>query len=45
MLTVAGYLKNLLDIMGIELKIGVVQTAYANGASTKYIQEVLVSLI
>ncbi|KAK3923377.1 Phosphoacetylglucosamine mutase [Frankliniella fusca] len=38
---VAGYLKNLLDIMGIELNMGVVQTAYANGASTKYIQDVL----
>ncbi|XP_034255073.1 phosphoacetylglucosamine mutase isoform X2 [Thrips palmi] len=38
---VAGYIKNLLDIMGMELNIGVVQTAYANGASTKYIKEVL----
>lgn len=38
---VAGYIKNLLDVMGIELNIGVVQTAYANGASTKYIKEVL----
>ncbi|KAJ1525377.1 hypothetical protein ONE63_010192 [Megalurothrips usitatus] len=38
---VAGYLRSLLDIMGIELNIGVVQTAYANGASTKYITEVL----
>lgn len=38
----AGYLKHLLDIMGITLNMGVVQTAYANGASTKYITEVLV---
>ncbi|XP_026272665.1 phosphoacetylglucosamine mutase isoform X2 [Frankliniella occidentalis] len=38
---VAGYLKSLLDIMNIELNVGVVQTAYANGASTKYIKEVL----
>lgn len=30
--------------MGITLNIGVVQTAYANGASTKYIKEVLVSI-
>lgn len=40
---VAGYMKDLLNIMGIELNIGVVQTAYANGASTKYIKEMLVS--
>lgn len=30
---------------GVEVTIGLVQTAYANGASTDYIQNVLVSLV
>lgn len=34
---VAGYLKNLLNETGIQLNLGLVQTAYANGSSTNYI--------
>ncbi|ELU04395.1 hypothetical protein CAPTEDRAFT_114915 [Capitella teleta] len=38
---VAGYLKTLVSASGIELNMGLVQTAYANGSSTKYITEKL----
>ncbi|GLV34248.1 nesthocker [Carabus blaptoides fortunei] len=34
---VAGYLKELLQDINIDLSLGLVQTAYANGASTEYI--------
>lgn len=34
---VGGFIKDLLDESGLKLKIGIVQTAYANGASTDYI--------
>lgn len=39
----AGYLLDLVKKSGIDLKFGIVQTAYANGGSTDYIQNVLVS--
>ena len=38
---IAGYLKDLLEESGLKLKLGLVQTAYANGSSTKYITEKL----
>jgi len=40
---IAGYLKELLDQAGLSssVKLGLVQTAYANGASTKYITQTL----
>ncbi|XP_050708023.1 phosphoacetylglucosamine mutase-like [Eriocheir sinensis] len=38
---VAGYLKELLQKSGLALKLGLVQTAYANGASTAYINDQL----
>ncbi|EDS35802.1 phosphoglucomutase [Culex quinquefasciatus] len=34
---IAGYLKELVEKCGVELEMGLVQTAYANGASTDYI--------
>ena len=40
---IAGYLKELLRQTEIELNLGLVQTAYANGSSTEYITTVLVS--
>ncbi|XP_058120303.1 phosphoacetylglucosamine mutase [Anopheles ziemanni] len=33
----AGYLKDLIEKCGVKLEMGLVQTAYANGASTDYI--------
>lgn len=39
---IAGYLMGLLRQCGVEASIGIVQTAYANGASTDYIQHKLV---
>lgn len=39
----AEYLKELIEASGLDVKLGIVQTAYANGASTAYISEVLVS--
>lgn len=38
---IASYLKNLIAKCGIDLKLGIVQTAYANGASTDYIVDEL----
>lgn len=38
---VAGYLMDLVRDSGLDLKLGLVQTAYANGNSTKYISETL----
>ncbi len=40
---IAGYFKKLLSEAGLDkdVKLGLVQTAYANGASTKYIEETL----
>jgi len=38
---IAGYLKELLAESGITLNLGLVQTAYANGSSTKYITDQL----
>ena len=40
---VAGYLKELVGDSGLQLNLGLVQTAYANGNSTTYINEQLVS--
>lgn len=34
---IAGYLKDLVEICGVDIEMGLVQTAYANGASTDYI--------
>ena len=39
---VAGYLKELSTAAKLDLNLGLVQTAYANGSSTKYIKEKLV---
>ena len=39
---IAGYFKELLTESGLDLSLGLVQTAYANGSSTKYITEKLV---
>ena len=39
---IAGYFKELLNESGLDLTLGLVQTAYANGSSTKYITEKLV---
>ncbi|XP_050398269.1 phosphoacetylglucosamine mutase [Patella vulgata] len=38
---VAGYLQELVARSGINLKLGLVQTAYANGSSTEYITDTL----
>lgn len=38
----AGYLKELVEQTGLTIDLGLVQTAYANGASTSYISELLV---
>lgn len=38
------YLMDLIGKCGVDVTIGLVQTAYANGASTDYIQNVLVSV-
>lgn len=35
---------DLVTKVGINLKLGIVQTAYANGGSTDYIQQELVSM-
>jgi hypothetical protein len=43
--TVAGYLMELIVLSKLDLKMGLVQTAYANGSSTKYIMETLVRTI
>lgn len=41
---IAGFLREVLEDTGIEgLTMGLVQTAYANGASTEYINNKLVS--
>lgn len=42
---IAGYLKEILEETHVELSLGLVQTAYANGASTDYIKNKLVSNI
>ncbi|KAL1513777.1 hypothetical protein ABEB36_003142 [Hypothenemus hampei] len=38
---IAGYLKEILEKTGLKLNLGLVQTAYANGASTDYITKEL----
>jgi phosphomannomutase len=38
----ATFLKELLHDSGLDLTLGVVQTAYANGSSTAYLMEVMV---
>ncbi|XP_076060612.1 phosphoglucomutase 3-like protein nst [Oratosquilla oratoria] len=37
----AGYIQELLTVSGLDLSLGLVQTAYANGASTEYINKKL----
>lgn len=39
------YLMDLITKCGIDLKLGIVQTAYANGGSTDYIEKELVSRV
>lgn len=39
---VAGYIKKLIKESNVNLKVGLVQTAYANGSSTEYINNTLV---
>ena len=39
---VAGYFKELVEASGLTVQVGLVQTAYANGASTDYILQILV---
>lgn len=39
----AGFIMEMVRKEGLELEVGVVQTAYANGASTEYLTNVLVS--
>lgn len=39
---IASYLKDLIKIAGLNLNLGLVQTAYANGASTDYIRTQMV---
>ena len=43
-LLVAGYIQKLIKESGVNLKVGLVQTAYANGSSTEYINNTLVTL-
>lgn len=43
MISVAAFLVELIRESGLSLQVGLVQTAYANGASTHYIQDHLVS--
>ncbi|XP_037375922.1 phosphoacetylglucosamine mutase [Talpa occidentalis] len=38
---ISSFLKELLSEIGENLNIGVIQTAYANGSSTKYLEEVM----
>uniref|UniRef100_A0A5F8H606 Phosphoacetylglucosamine mutase n=1 Tax=Monodelphis domestica TaxID=13616 RepID=A0A5F8H606_MONDO len=38
---ISSFLKELLSEVGENLKIGIVQTAYANGSSTRYLEEVM----
>ena len=40
---IAGYIKDLLSESGLDLNLGLVQTAYANGGSTDYITSKLVN--
>ena len=44
-LAVAGYLMDLVRDSGLDRRLGLVQTAYANGNSTRYISEKLVCLL
>lgn len=39
-----GYLKDLFTGSGLDVNVGLVQTAYSNGNSTKYVTEKLVSI-
>ena len=43
-LQLADFLKGLLTSSGLDATLAVVQTAYANGSSTQYIENTLVSL-
>lgn len=39
---VAGYIKDLIIASGLDVNVGLVQTAYSNGNSTKYVTDKLV---
>jgi len=41
---VAGYIKDLFIASGLDVNVGLVQTAYSNGNSTKYVTEKLVCI-
>jgi len=41
---VAGYIKDLFIASGLDVNVGLVQTAYSNGNSTKYVTDKLVSI-
>ena len=38
----AGYIKQLIQASQLDLKVGLVQTAYANGSSTHYVTQSMV---
>lgn len=40
---ITSFLQKLVKACGLPLQIGIVQTAYANGASTRYVEQTLVS--
>lgn len=41
----AGYIKDLFTASGLEVNVGLVQTAYSNGNSTKYVTDKLVYIL
>jgi len=41
---VAGYIKDLFIASGLDVNVGLVQTAYSNGNSTKYVIDKLVCI-
>lgn len=40
----AGYIKDLFIASGLDVNVGLVQTAYSNGNSTKYVTDKLVCI-
>jgi len=42
---VAGYIKDLFNDSGLDVNVGLVQTAYSNGNSTKYATDKLVCIL
>lgn len=41
----AGYIKDLFIASGLDVNVGLVQTAYSNGNSTKYVTDELVCIL